>query len=54
MTTDQDESLWLTLEGNEDIVVPDVPVSWEMPSLPVCSLRKEEGFDVITDEMGLV
>ena len=50
------EGVWLTLEGDEGLGVPDMAVfmSWVVPSVGVSSLWEDEGEDVIAADKLLI
>ena len=48
------EGVWLTLERDEVLGVSDKAMSWVESSVGVCSLREDEGVDVIIAETLLV
>ena len=48
------EGVWLIVEDDEVLGVPDMAVSWVVPSVGVSPLREDEGEDVIIAETPLV
>ena len=48
------EGVWLIVEDDEVLGVPDMAVSWVVPSVGVSPLREDEGEDVIIAETLLV